>query len=198
MSFSYWWFSCFLNNTDYHELIPLASEAKRKANLRIWSSAELAYWQNHLKQSNISNELHKKNYNKFISAFSVDGYTEFAKEIIDKNMLSEENCFRFIITNRCPPVAILWQAIGYEKALLLPGNMGNIFLSSDELEDSLSKTNQAFAGLNMDVAIERGVRFAGHSNSSIDILDVLTHLPEGLSQALKLRKGFLALARPQI
>ena len=66
------------------------------------------------------------------------------------------------------------------------------------MENSLLRTNQIFAGLDLNMAIDRGMQFAGHSNDSKDILNVLTQLPEGLKVALRMKKGFLALARPQI
>lgn len=207
MSFSYWWFSCFLSDSDHQRLLPLVSEAERKTVLQPETETVLAFWRSHPERFeeswmlSVYRDIRRQQsiwYDKFIATFNLPGYIEFGEAIVSEEFLSKETCFRFIITRRCPPVAVLWHALKYERAVLLPGTMGNLFLSADQIADALTQTNYALRDLNLNEAIERGMRFAGHSNNTENISEIITHLPQGLLHALEIGMGFMAVARPQI
>jgi hypothetical protein len=207
MSFSYWWFSCYLSDADYKRLSPMASEARRNAKLRPEGEAAIALWREHpemfeldlmLSEPQKRQEQRTAMYNEFIRSFNLPGYIEFGKELVATGFLSQETCFRFIITDRCSPVAALWHMIGYDRAMSIPGEMGNLFLSAGQVENALAMANHSINGLNLEETLERGKRFAGHSNDIESVSGIITHLSEGLSSALKIEKGFLAVARPQL
>ena len=54
--------------------------------------------------------------------------------------------FRMAITARHTPVSIVWHALGYERACLLPGRMGNMLLRPSEVAAALEQTRRAYAG----------------------------------------------------
>jgi hypothetical protein len=76
--------------------------------------------------------------NAFIWAFNLAGFVKLTRRIFIEEgplaaILVEENFFRMAITARHTPVSIAWQALGYERAWLLPGRMGNMLLRPSEV-----------------------------------------------------------------
>lgn len=114
------------------------------------------------------------------------------------NFLNAETCYRFISVRRCTPGALLWHAIGCERASRMPGIFGNVFLTAGQVADALKQAEAALAGLVLEDALARGCALAGHSNDRPLGREVIGHLPDGLRRALELRKGFMAIGLAQL
>ncbi|WP_019865108.1 hypothetical protein [Methylovulum miyakonense] len=205
MSFDHWWFSCHLTPADEEHFQPVFVNAEKQAALAPNTEEIFQYWQAHPERFSSEWEYsvpveertrHVEWYNRFVWAFNLPGYTELGEEVA--SFLDEETCFRFIIIRRCSPGAVLWHCLGYERASLLPGNKGNIFLTASQVEGALIKAENAMKGLVLDEAIQKGLALAGHSNQEQDIFSVITHLSDGLLYAYENGKGFMAVARPQL
>lgn len=205
MSFNHLWFSCLLSQADEQYFQPMFAEAQKKAILSSQSEEALQYWQSNLDRFTIDwllsvsleeRKIHGEWYNRFVWAFNLPGYTELAAEIA--SFLSEETCFRYISIGGCSPVAVLWQAIGRERALLLPGTMGNVFLTAKQIASAAAQTKNALRDLAMNEAVTRGVALVGESDSEDSVRSIITHFPEGLQRAIDTGRGFMALARPQL
>lgn len=205
MSFDHLWFSCLLDTADEQRFQPLFALAEKQTVITPEIEETLRYWQEFPERfstrwsDSVSIEERKQHgewYNRFVWAFNLPAYTDLGEEVA--GFLSEETCFRYISISRCSPGAILWHAIGHERGLALPGTMGNMFFSAQHVAIALAQTDNAMKGLELGEAIQRGLELAGHSNDETDIIDVITHIPEGLRRAQEERKGFMAIARPQL
>ena len=94
-------------------------------------------------------------YNRFVRAFNLPGFAVLGVEMA--NFLDAETCYRFTSVRRCTPGALLWQAIGCERASRMPGIFGNVFLTAGQVADALK---QAEAGESM-------------GSDSIDLISVI-------------------------
>jgi hypothetical protein len=102
------------------------------------------------------------------------------------------------ICARHTPVGILWHALGHERGSLLPGRMGNLLLHPREIADAREQTRRAYAAASTQDLLDAARRCCSWSVSDDTLREVIGFLPDGLARAAELRRGFLALARPQI
>jgi hypothetical protein len=105
------------------------------------------------------------------------------------------------ITARHTPVSIVWHALGYERASLLPGRMGNILLSPPEIadaEEAEERVCRAYVGTSPQDLLGAAKRYCDWSVCDEELRRVIGFLPDGLARAQELHLGFFALARPRI
>jgi hypothetical protein len=101
------------------------------------------------------------------------------------------------IAARHTPFSIVWHALGYERARLLPGQMGDMLLGPDEIAGAQG-TRRAYVGTSPQDLLAAARRYCGSIVDDDTLREVLDFLPDGLARARQLKGGFLALARPQI
>ncbi|WP_445370183.1 hypothetical protein ACH518_11570 [Methylomonas sp. HW2-6] len=135
-------------------------------------------------------------YKDFIWAFNLPGFQVFGEEVASQ--LTEDNCCRFISIRRCSPAAVLWQALGYERASRLPGIYGNLFIPASDVATALRVVKESYAGLDLDQATARAHAWIADSNSLEQIREVIELLPVALTEAAQRGKGLLVVGRPQI
>jgi hypothetical protein len=208
MGFSHWWFSLLVSDEVFSRLDPGFRQAETQADL---SSYEVQVLSEVLDPAlNGSNPKAEPShhlqgwYNTFAWTFNRAGFDTFAAEFCTRDglfnaYLSEETVFRFISADRCPPCAALWYALGYERASLLPGAMGNLLCSSKDVSGAQEAVHAAYADCIPEELIERGWLLLRNGNNQInEMKKIITMLPEGLARARASKKGFLSLARAQI
>lgn len=101
------------------------------------------------------------------------------------------------ITARHTPVSVVWHALGYERAILLPGHFGNMLLHPGEVAGAKERVRLAYARTSSQYLLDAAKR-CGLSVYEQTLVDVTNSLPDGLAQAKERKLGFLALARPRI
>ena len=79
-----------------------------------------------------------------------------------------------------PPVVMVWHALGFERAKGLPGQIGHMLLSPDEVEGALEATRRAFDGPPPDHLLALARRYCGRSVADESLRDALTFQPDGL------------------
>jgi hypothetical protein len=206
MSFDHWWIGLFIDASECALLKPYFYEAAKKAILSADSQRAIEAWRHHpadFEQEATITEAAAAEAHAFIWAFNLPGFDALAKEFLTRNgkfteFVSEARSSRIVMASRHTPVSILWHALGYERASLLPGQMGNMLLHPNDVTAANEKIHLAFAGTSPQDLIDRAKRYCGLSVSGDTIQDILSFLPDALSHARKFRLGFLALARPQI
>jgi hypothetical protein len=205
MSFDHWWISVFVDAAEYEAFEP-AFAAAQKAAASSEATRILNAWRDRSFDSELdvaTNEQIAKRIDAFIQAFNLPGFAELARDICtqDGRFASfdlERHGFRMVIAARYTPVSVLWYALGYERAGLLPGQLGNLLLHPRETDSALRNTERAFAGTSSDGLLESGRRYCGHSVSDESLREILDFLPTALAQANERKQGLLALARAQI
>ena len=141
--------------------------------------------------------------NAFIRAFNLSGFDEFALRFTGRegdrlHFLNDGHLFRFALTRQVTPMSVVWQALGPERAHMLPGRMGNLLLSPAEVAASQDQVSEAYADLTIDLLFERALRYCAPSIMQEETLrEAITFLPDGLRQARDAGKGFLSLARTE-
>jgi hypothetical protein len=206
VSFDHWWVGLFIDASEYTLLKPYFNEAAKKAVLSADSQRAIEAWRHHpadFEQEAAISEAAAAEAHAFIWAFNLPGFDALAEEFLTQNgkfteFVSEERSSRIIMASRHTPVSILWYALGYERACLLPGQVGNMLLHPNDVTAANEKIRLAFAGTSPQDLIDRAKRYCSWSVSEDTVKDILSFLPNGFSHAQKLRLGFLALARPQI
>jgi hypothetical protein len=136
----------------------------------------------------------------FIWAFCLPGYDALMKAFTNKgggldDLSREDVVVRFTMTATFPPVAVLWHALGFERASALPGDRGNLLVHPRDVPRVLEEVTAAYRGLDIAVAVARAHNFCRsrvHSRENVE--EVVTFLPDGLGRAAELGKGFCAVA----
>jgi len=155
VSFDHWWIGLFVDEAGYERLKPAFAAAAEQAVLSPQSEQAMAAWRKHPsdfdqgaapRSPEAEDEPHR-----FIWAFNLPGFVELAAQLFVNGgkfteFLVEEEFFQMAICGRRTPVSFLWQALGYQRASLLPGRMGNLLLHPREIEDAREKTRRAYAG----------------------------------------------------
>jgi hypothetical protein len=207
VSFDHWWIGLFVDEVGYDLLKPDFVAAAERAVLSAQSHQAIAAWRNRPADfeqgaSPPSPEAEDEP-NTFIWAFNLPGFDELAKQFCVEGgkfteFLVEEDFFRMAVCGRHTPVSILWHALGYERASLLPGQMGNLLLHPREIEQARVKTRRAYAQTSPQDLLDAARRYCSWSVDDDRLREVIGFLPDGLARAAELQRGFLALARPQI
>jgi hypothetical protein len=207
VSFDHWWIGLFVDEAAYQRFKPDFDAATEKAVLSPPSQQAVAAWRN--RPSDFEQGAApvgpgtEGEANAFIWAFNLPGFDELAKQLFVQggkfaDYLVEAHVFRMAICARHTPVSILWHAIGYERGRLLPGRMGNLLLHPREIEAASEKTRRAYVATSPQELLDAARRYCGWSVSDDTLRDVIDFLPDGLTRAAELQRGFLALARPQV
>jgi hypothetical protein len=113
-------------------------------------------------------------------------------DLIDVLRPSENPYLGSIGTDRTVPTAVLWYAIGPDKAALVPGRFGNMLLQNAEIPDALERISSALAVAPSEFA-ERVGFMLEHTNNDHEetIRELRTKLIDALSQAKGLGVGFM-------
>src|SRR5262249_19673796 len=160
-------------------------EAAKKAVLSEESQRVIEAWRQRpadFEQDLTMSEEAAAQVDAFIWAFNLPGFDGLAREFLTQNgkfagFVSQERWFRMVIAARNAPVSILWHALGYERASLLPGQMGNMLLHPNDVADAKEKVRRAYAGTSSQHLIEVAKRYCGWSVYEDTLRDVLSFLP---------------------
>jgi hypothetical protein len=205
MSFDHWWASFFVDEREHERFKPAFSAAAEKAILTLRARQALESQRDDPSAFDQSQTNHDAAAaaDAFIWAFNLPGFDRLAEEVLTQkgafaDFDAEKHHFRFVIAARHTPVSIVWRALGYDKAVLLPGLMGNMLLSPREIDAALEKVRRAHAGSAPQARVDAARAYCGWSVDDDTLQAALSFLPEGLARAKERNSGFLALARPQI
>lgn len=215
MSVDYWWIGCFIDERMHARLQPFFIAASTKSALSAEARQAIASWRTDprryeevgfdgrpLLTGEWGDEVGDQ-INAFLSAFNRAGFMELARQLILESgdlpdVVTEQNLFRMAITARHPPLSIVWHALGFERAVALPGQMGNMLLLPSEVDAALMMTRRAYSGLSPGELFEVGKRFCGFSVGDESLRETLYFLPEGLEQAEARKCGFFAVTCPRM
>lgn len=103
----------------------------------------------------------------------------------------EEATLDLISSIRLGVSQFLYAGLGWQRASRLPGYCGNIFISSEELQEILAAVEQLFEGINKEDFFARA--YAVGAEDSYCNLEKVFSFPLALKKALKEGNGFLAL-----
>jgi hypothetical protein len=206
VAFDHWWLSFLAGEDEYERLLPDFMAAAEKAAMSPESLRALAAWRHRpsdFEEAAAMSEQLAAQAHAFIWAFNLPGFGGLAEELVTEDgklsgFCTEEHLFQMAITARHTPVSIVWHALGYERAILLPGHFGNMLLHPGEVAGAEEKVRLAYAGTSSQDLLDAAKRYCGQSVYEQTLVDVINFLPDGLAQAKERKLGFLALARPQI
>jgi hypothetical protein len=203
----YWWFGCFVDERMHERVRPHFAAAAANAALSEQAQRAIAAWRTQPtdfeQEAFITRPEVADQTNAFIWAFNLAGFVELTRRIVTEEgslagILVEENSFRMAITARHTPVSIVWHALGYERACLLPGQMGNMLLRPSEVAAALEQTRRAYAGTSPRELLDAARRYCSSSVEDDALHETLDFRPDGLAEALERKCGFLALTCPRI
>jgi hypothetical protein len=205
MGVDYWWFGIFVDEDMHGHIEPHFAAAAANTALSPGSQRATAAWRarptDFEQAAFIARPETADQTNAFIRAFDLTGFVELTRRIVIEGIplvFAEETAFGMAITARHTPVSIVWHALGYERACLLPGQMGNLLLRPGEVEEALERTRRAYAGTSAPDLPDAARRYCGDSVSNVALREVLDFQPDGLAAALARQCGFLALTCPRI
>jgi hypothetical protein len=205
MSFDHWWAGFFVDKRE-HERFKLAfSSAAENAVLTPNAQQALERWRHDpsaYDQSEVDQDSSAA-ADALVRAFNLPGFDDLAAELLTQNgafadLNVEEKCFRIVIAARHTPVSIVWRALGYESAMLLPGRMGNMLLSAHEIDIALEKVRRAYERSSVQARVYAARAYCDWSVDDHTLRAALSFLPDGLAGARKRGAGFMSLARSQI
>ncbi len=209
MSVNYYWILCYLSPEDENELRSIYQSDYQKAIQK--NDKHRSILEKWHKDPDFLSDYYDRNYNnnlnEFIQAFTAPSFQDLKKEIMSNLSsperktnfeLNEANCFKVIVFTNCDPVNVLWYGLGPELADRIPGFMGNIFLSRNEIEPALKTVTEILDRLDRQKFYERMpsvyVGVASCEEIETDIENILTALAIGLESAKEKKCGFLALS----
>lgn len=207
MGVDYWWIGFFVDEPTYDRIEPHFAVAAANTTLSEQARQAIAAWRadpsDFEQEASISRPETADQANAFIRAFNLAGFVELTRQIVTQEgplaeILIEKNFFRMAITARHPPVSIVWHALGYQRATLLPGQMGNMLLRHSEVEEALKNTRRAYAGISPQDLLDAARRYCSGSVGDDALRESLDFQPDGLHGAMQRKHGFLALACPRI
>ena len=206
VAFEHWWIGLWAGEDEYQSLQPHFSAAAEKTAVSLEAEHALAAWKlcpSDFEEEAMTNERLAAQVNAFIWAFNLPGFVELANELLTKDgklsaFCIEERIFRIAIAGRHTPASIVWHALGYERASLLPGRFGNMLLRAGDVAAAEEKVRSAYAGTSRQDLLDTAKRYCGGSVCEGTLSEAIDFLPEGLAQARQRTLGFLALARPQL
>jgi hypothetical protein len=201
MGVDYWWFGFLITEGDHARIRPLFEVARREAEgtqalhapaIEAWRANPESY------EDGVRTDNHATN--AFQAAFLSPGFEALLRSLVMKggalvDLAREEVVFRFTSIHRSPPVAVLWHALGFDRARALPGHMGNLLIHPRDAARTSKEVDAVYRGLDLDDAFQRGYSFcSGSEFSTGPVNDVVTLLPDGLRRAAELGKGFFAIS----
>jgi hypothetical protein len=201
MAVSHWWFGFLIDQAEHDDLSPGFLAAAENAVTTPEAKAVLSSWMR--RPSDFDEPGPGEQANDFIRAYNLSGFDEFAFRFVGGEgdcvrFLDDGHLFRFVTTRQVTPMSVVWQVLGPERALMLPGRMGNLLLSPADVPECHDQVSEAYAGLTIDVLFERALRYCAPSVFNEESLrEAITFLPDGLRQARDAGKGFLSLARTE-
>ena len=206
MSFDHWWVGVFVDDATYELIKPDFAAAAKRAVISRQAHQAFAVWRHRpsdFEQGAAITEASAARVSAFISAFNLPGFDGLAERVLTQSgkfsgIAAEQHLFRMLITARNTPVSIVWHALGFERAHLLPGQLGNLLLHAREIDEASEKTQRAYQETSMRDLLEVARRYCSRDVYDDTLREALSFLPEGLKRAKERRRGFLALARPQI
>ena len=206
MSVSHWWFSFLVDEAEHARLLPAFKAAvaapiseERQRGIEAWRQNPASFESLAPLRGGVNPRI-----NDFLWAFNLPGIAEFSERFFFSggdfsSFLSEERCFRFVSIARNPPVAVLWHALGYERARSRPGTMGNLLVAPADLGDAEAAVSRAYEGASDRELLTRAVRFCeGNIHSQDQVNDAITHLPDLLARARDQHRGILAFGRSEL
>ena len=206
IAFDHWWIAAFVDDVHcdlFEAEFAKAAEsavlsAKSQAALEAWRKRPSDFEQNAVIDDEIAARAHD-----FIWAFNLPGFDQLAAQFLTQrgrfsDFLAEETLFRMLTMARTTPVSILWHALGDQRASLLPGQMGNLLLRPDQIDEAAEMTRRAYAGATTETLLDAARRYCSTNVADDVLMEVLSFLPDGLARAKERQLGFLSLARPQI
>ncbi|MDQ3109859.1 MAG: hypothetical protein M3R17_08180 [Bacteroidota bacterium] len=202
MGVSHYWFSCFVSDSEYQEILPSFERAESNAILSKKSEMGIEFWKRN--QANVDwYGPDGKVWNDFLCAFDLAGYKELTTSICKSgemfgNFLNEQNVHRFIIINNYTPVSILWYALGFESSNRLPGKMGNLLVHSTEVNKLLKEVDEIFSKRKQEDLISKAKSYVEQAADEKLILEVITMMQKGLEKAVEKGKGIFFLASAQL
>lgn len=200
MSIDYWWILCHFSVENEAILSEKYNFALQNADLSEASRRIIKKWQTDPEGFFDPKKFDATNivlYNDFVSAFVVNSFQDFGKDIVSMKKengfeLNEDNCFNFIIVNRCSPGAILWYGLGPELASKLPGFMGNLFVTQDKVPQVLELIQSIFSSIDYQHVYNRALCLTPTEQCE-EVEQVLSALPLGLQAAQEKGCGFLCV-----
>jgi hypothetical protein len=206
MSFAHWWIAISIDEDDYKLIEPYFAAASEKAALSEESRQAIEAWRrdpSHIEQDSSNSETAALLANPFIGAFNLPGFDALAEQFLMANgrfvqFCDEARVLKMAITARYTPVSILWSALGYDRAIRLPGRMGNMILRPDQIVRAQEKTHEAYSVAKPDALLQAAKRYCDQSIDDDSLREIIDFLPAALACAKALRRGLLTLARAQI
>ena len=206
MSVDHWWVGFLVDEAEYGRVQLRFQEAAQQAVpdaavlsiLATWRRKPSDFDHGDVEKSLALGVAGGERVNSFISAFNLPAFREFGFRFLKPNgefldFVAEHRCFRFVSVQRCTPVSVVWQVLGPDRALLLPGHMGNLLLRPAEVPAALESVEKAYRGTTSRELFERAMRYCGASVMIEKTLEeAITFLPDGLRQARDTGKGFLS------
>lgn len=200
MSTDYSWLICHPSKRDEKILQPLFEKAVKSAILLPQSQAVLQQWQqnpDHLFQD-WKTETGCDTYNHFVLAFMIERFQQLWNSLATpegKNgcHFSPDNCTDILSVNRCSIGAILAYGLGPQHFAQLPGLMGNIFLTHDEIPASLQTVNRTLEAVNVSALSERLQQLCPSNHTYSQALDIFQALPRELQRAQESHRGFMTI-----
>jgi hypothetical protein len=206
VSFGHWWIGYFIDQSGYEKIAPEFAAATARAVLPEQSQRALQAWRRGpsvFEQDLEMSEQTASQIHAYIWAFNLPGFDWLAEQLLTKGgslntLVDYDHVHQMIITSAHTPVSILWHALGAERASELPGQMGNLLLRADEIDEALAKVRRAYTGVSQDDLLDRARRYCSWRVEDDDLQEVFGFLPNGLARARELGRGFFSVARPQI
>jgi hypothetical protein len=202
MSVHHWWVGILLDEAEYARVQARFQEAAQQAVADAAAQSVLATWKSRpsdFDHGGVEEPVAGgEQVNSFISAFNLPAFREFGLRFVKPqgqfwDFVAEDRFFRFVSVRKCTPVSVVWQVLGPERALRLPGDMGNLLLRPAEVPATLENVENAYGGTTSRGLFERAMRYCGASGMIEKSLEeAITFLPDGLLQARDAGKGFLS------
>lgn len=179
---------------------PLFEEAVKSAILPPQSQAVLHKWQqnpDHLFQD-WQTETGCDTYNHFVLAFVIESIQNLWHSLATpegKNgfHFSPDNCTDILSVSRCSIGAILAYGLGPQLFAQLPGFMGNIFLTHDEIPTSIQTVTQTFEALDLSTLSQRLQQLCLSDYTYSQALEIFQVLPRELQRAQESHRGFMTI-----
>jgi len=201
MSVSHWWISLLIDEAEHARLLPSFRSAvevsvpdEGQRAIELWRSDPESF-------ESLGDNDH---VNEFLWAFNLPGIDDFSKGLFFSggefsSYLGGDRMFRFVTIARHPPVAVLWHALGYDRARMLPGVMGNLLAAPNEVPTTLEAVTRAYKGTAAKRLLATGRRLCESSiYSSEPVKQTISHLPDLLTRARDEGRGVIAFARCEL
>ncbi len=204
MSFDYWWMTALISHQEYMRFAPMFEEANHRVKQTRAGIDAVKKWQYDpgliLGASEECLERQTQKFrNDFTTAFCIDAFEELWDSIVgDIYKPSNENVVKFIIYPNVPPVSILFVCLGPERAVHLPGQMGNYILSPEESYKMHGNLCQIYDKLDFDVAKKQVKNYLSYGACSFyeedKVKEIIYVIPEALDAAKRKATGVLSIA----